>query len=113
MTLSVPVLGPELMGMFTGLKLFGMQTLPRKIGDVSWYMQIMRSTKIIKSECCRRFAIYGHPELIFLYSYCHWSFIVLHNGNGKVSFPHSREGMTQGDPPYILNYVIEVLPTIK
>ena len=30
--------------------------------------------------------------------YCHWSLLVLRNGNGMDCFMHSKEGVTQGDP---------------
>ena len=45
--------------------------------------------------------------------YCHWSLIVLWNGNGTASFLHSREGVVQGEPLAIITYGINILPLIN
>ena len=51
---------------------------------------------------------------IFVFNcYRRWSSLVLRNGNGKASFLHSREGVTQGDPLVMIAYSIGILPLIK
>ena len=45
--------------------------------------------------------------------YCHWSLLVLKNGNGTASFLHSKESVTQGDPLVIIADSIGILPLIK
>ena len=50
----------------------------------------------------------------FVYNcYCHWSLLVLRNGDGKASIIHSREGVTQGDSPAMIAYGIRIIPLIK
>ena len=53
---------------------------------------------LIELEFFRQFAIYGRPELIFVYFYCHWSLLVLRKGNGVDSFLHGRYVVMQGVP---------------
>ena len=64
--------------------------MPQKIGDSYWLAQKTRAMKLIESECCEWFAIYGRPELIFFNYYRHWSSLVLQNSNRTASFMHSR-----------------------
>ena len=45
--------------------------------------------------------------------YCHWSSLVLRNGNGTASFLHSNENVTQRDPLAMIAYSIRILPLIK
>ena len=49
----------------------------------------------------------------FFNYYCHWSSLVLRNGNGMESFMHSKEGVTQGDHLAMIAYRIVILPLIK
>ena len=50
----------------------------------------------------------------FLFNcYWNWSLIVLRNGNGTVSFIHSREGMAQGGSLAMLAYNIGILLLTK
>ena len=45
--------------------------------------------------------------------YCHWSWLVLRNRYGTASLLRSREGVTQGDPIYMVAYSIVILMMIK
>ena len=72
----------------------------------------MSLIKLIKSKFCGRFAIYGHPGIVFFNCY-RLFFIVLWNGNGTASFMYSREGMKHRWPLSIVAYFSVVLPLIK
>ena len=70
--------------------------------------------KIIESEFCGRFYIYGRPELVLFFNfYFHWSLLFLRNCNGTASFLHNREGATQGGSLSMVSYGIGVLLLIK
>ena len=45
--------------------------------------------------------------------YCHWSLLVLRNGNGTDSILYSREDVKQRDPIVIIVYGIGILPLIN
>ena len=45
--------------------------------------------------------------------YPRWSLLVLRNGNGKVRFMHSGEGVPQRNPLAMIAYGIGILPVIK
>ena len=45
--------------------------------------------------------------------YCHWSLLVLRVKNETATFLHCREGVTQGEPLYMIAYGIGTLPLIK
>ena len=50
----------------------------------------------------------------FVFNFCcHWSLLILKNGNGMVSFLHSRKGVTQGYPLVMLAYGIGISVLIK
>ena len=49
----------------------------------------------------------------FFNCYCHWSSLVLRDGNGTASFLHSKEGMTQGYTLAMILYGIGILLLIK
>ena len=45
----------------------------------------------------------------FLFNfYCHWSLLVLRNGNGVDSFLHSSKGVMQGEPLAMILYGIGI-----
>ena len=52
-------------------------------------------------------------DRFFFNCYCHWSLLVLWNGNGTASILHSRESMIQGDPLAMITYGISILPLIN
>ena len=45
--------------------------------------------------------------------YPHWSSLILRSGNDTDNFIHSREGVAQGDPLYMVTYCIRILTMIK
>ena len=45
--------------------------------------------------------------------YCHWSSLVLRNGNGTSGILQSIEGVTQRDPLAMITYRIVILPLIN
>ena len=57
--------------------------------------------------------LWPYRDCFFFNLYCHWSFLVLRNRNGKAIFLHIKEGTTQGDPLEMITYGIEILPLIK
>ena len=98
----------------TGIKLFGMRTLPRKIGDFYSWMQ-----KNAFNEINRIGMIWtvhhlwpSRDRFVFNF-YRNWSSIVLQNGNGTAIFLHSREVVTQGDSLSMVPYGIGIIPLIK
>ena len=114
MVISVPVYRWELVGPYTGFNLFETQTHTQRIGYSYWYMQRTCSMKLNEAYFFGRFIIYGHPELVLFFNcYCHLSLLCFRNGNGKVSFLHSREGAKQVVPLSMVSYCTGVLPLIK
>ena len=79
-------------------KLFGSLTLPSKIGDFYLLTQRTCLTRLIELECCVRFSIYGHLEIIYFNCCRHHSSLVLRNRYGTANILHNREGVTQVDP---------------
>ena len=57
--------------------------------------------------------LWSSGDRIVFNCYCHWSSLILWNGNGTASFLHSREGMSQEGPLDTVAYVIGILPLIK
>ena len=54
------------------------------------------------------------PGAHFVFNcYCHWSLLVLQNGNGTASIIHGKEGVTQGDTLAMIVYRIGILPIIN
>ena len=49
----------------------------------------------------------------FFNCYCHWSLIILWNGNGTTSFMHIMEGLTTAYPTVLIKSRIGTLPLIK
>ena len=45
--------------------------------------------------------------------YRHWSTLLVKDSEGLCHLLHSKEGVTQGDPLYMIEYVIGVLPLIQ
>ena len=45
--------------------------------------------------------------------YHHWATLVVHGVDGSVQFFNIKEGMNQGDYPYMIAYSIWILPLIR
>ena len=65
--------------------------------------------RLIESECCGPFAIYGRLEPVFLNCYRRHSSLVLHNGDGTTNIIHIREGVKHELPLDMAAFGIGVL----
>ena len=52
------------MGWYIGFNIFWTLILLNQIGDFNLLIQKLYLMRLIESECCGRFAIYGHLELV-------------------------------------------------
>ena len=83
-------------GYFMVFNLFGMLTIPRKIGVFYFLMQRMPLMRLIESKCCGWFDIYGLLGLIFFNCYRRHSSLDPRNRYWMSNIRHSTYGVTQG-----------------
>ena len=84
------------MGRHTGLNIFGMLTIPRKIVFLLVYAKKAFNQINQIRMLWTVYHLCTSIDSFVLNCYCHHSLIVMINGDGKSNIIHSREAVTQG-----------------